>query len=405
MWSTRASGRLLSEAAALKRDHRRLFVVLFVNFVIFGAGAIVIGATVPKIIREFDWNYLVIGAVLATGAVGYFASTFLCGVLIHKWGPRKVIVTGLLLQAVGLFFFGVHPGVTVNLLAIALIGIGEGGTEVVTNFCTVRMEPPGQSRLMNLMHAAFTLGAIGGALGVGILLEWGIAWQVVFRSLAVFSLLAAGGLLLLSFASMQPGPQQASSRKRLGHLARQPLLLLLTLIIFLYVGAEMGISNWIAEYYFQILGATASTGAYMVSVFWSGLLLGRLLLSAGYRGHRQAPLLLGLSCLATATLVFALLMDTPWSAALFFWGSGLGFSAIYPVVIVLVGQYFREEQGLAIGIVSTGGGIGSFLFPFVMSAIADHFGLVQGFYFYLAITAVMGGAAAIVLWLTRRLEG
>jgi len=389
------------ENAGEKRAHRRLFAVLFANFVLFGAGAIIIGAIVPKIIRQFGWSYLVMGAVLAAGSVGYFGSTFLCGILIHRWGPKKVIVCGLLLQSAGLVLFGIHPGVVVNLLAIALIGLGEGGTEVVTNYCTVRMEPPGQGRLMNLMHAAFTAGAIAGPLGIGLLLDRGMPWQVMFRCLAVLCVLVSGILLCLSFAGMQPGPRQTSSRAALVRLVRQPLLILLALIIFLYVGAEIGISNWIAEYYVQILGAADSTGARMVSVFWFGLLLGRLLLSAGYRGRRQAPLLFGLTCLATVSLIIALAGDTSWSAGAFFWITGLGFSAVYPIVVVLVGQHFQEEQGLAIGVVSTGGGIGSFLFPFVMSAIANRFGLTQGFWFYVAITAIMVVAAAGVLWLTR----
>ncbi|MBT4502261.1 MAG: MFS transporter [Gemmatimonadetes bacterium] len=378
-------------------EHRHLFSIFFANFIVFGAGAIVIGATVPKIIRDFSWDYLIMGAVLAAGSIGYFGSTFLCGVLIHKWGPKKVIVSTLVLQAIGLAFFGLHPNVATNLLAILLIGLGEGGTEVVTNFCVVRMEPAGQSRLMNLAHAAFPAGAIAASLGMGLLLEHGIAWQMMFRTLAVLCLLIAGALIFLSFSTMQPEPRRESSRATLLWLIRQPLLVLLALVVFFYIGAEIGVSNWISEYYVQILEAPLSVGASMVSVLWCGLLCGRLLVSVGYRSDRQTPLLFGLTCLATLSLGLALLMDTAWTAGLFFWGAGMGLSAIYPVVIVLVGQHFTREQGLAIGIVSTAGGVGSFLFPFVMSAIADHFSMIAGFWFYVAVSAVMTLCAALVL--------
>ena len=382
-------------------EHRWLFVVMFVNFIVFGGGAIVIGATVPKIIREFAWDYLTMGAVLAAGSVGYFGSTFLCGVLLQKWGPKKVMVPSLLLQGIGLMLFGAHPGVVANLLAVVLIGLGEGGTEVVTNFCVVRMEPTGQSRLMNLMHAAFPIGAIAASLGMGLLLDLGIAWQMMFRLLAVFCALVAGVLSFFSFSSMQPQANGESSRSTLSRLARQPLIVCCALIVFLYVGAEIGVSNWISEYYVQVLGASLSTGAVMVSVFWCGLLVGRLLLSAGYRSRRQAPLLMGLTCLATLTLGLALLMDTPWSAGLLFWGAGMGFSAIYPVVVVLVGEHFEREQGLAIGVISTAGGVGAFVFPFAMSAIADWLNMTVGFWFYVVLSALMALGAVGVLYLTR----
>jgi hypothetical protein len=42
--------------------------------------------------------------------------------------------------------------------------------------------------------------------------------------------------------------------------------------------------------------------------------------------------------------------------------SGLGFAAIYPVVVVIAAQYVAKDQRLFIG-----GGIGAFLFPFAMS--------------------------------------
>jgi fucose permease len=384
-------------------EHGWLFFVLFANFVVFGAGAVVIGATVPKIIREFAWNYLAMGAVLAAGSVGYFGSTFLCGVLVRRWGAKKVILRTLVLQAVGLALFGMRPDLGTNLLAVVLIGLGEGGTEVGTNYCVVRMEPPGQSRLMNLMHAAFPAGAIAAALGMGLLLDRGVSWQVMFRGLAALCLLVAGALAFFPFTAMRARSGGGGSRPALGRLVRQPLLALFALIIFLYVGAEIGVSNWIAEYYVQILAAPAAVGASMVSVFWAGLFLGRLLLSAGYRSRRQAPLLFALTCLATISLTLALLMESPWLAGLFFWVTGIGFSAIYPVVVVLVGERFAEEQSLAIGVVSTAGGAGSFLFPFAMSAIAYRYSMAEGFAFYVALCAVMTAAAAGVLWSARRL--
>ena len=50
---------------------------------------------------------------------------------------------------------------------------------------------------------------------------------------------------------------------------------------------------------------------------------------------------------------------------------------------------------MAIGIVSAAGGVGSLSIPFAMSAISHRYGLVQGFCFYLVVSAVMMGMA---LW-------
>jgi nitrate/nitrite transporter NarK len=66
----------------------------------------------------------------------------------------------------------------------------------------------------------------------------------------------------------------------------------------------------------------------------------------------------------------------------------------------LLGQQFSRGQSVAVGVAGTGGGIGAFVFPFIMAAISDRFGISRGFYFYVALNFVMAGlllaAAAIV---------
>ena len=73
----------------------------------------------------------------------------------------------------------------------------------------------------------------------------------------------------------------------------------------------------------------------------------------------------------------------------------MGFAAIYPVVVVIAGQH--NDQGLAIGAIATGGGVGAFLFPFAMSALAEGLGIDRAFWFYVAISLALALAAGTVL--------
>ncbi len=382
-------------------QQRILLSTFFVNFVFFGAAAILVGAAVPEILRTFAWSYSDMGAVMASGAIGYFTSTLLCGILLRRWGPRPVLVCGLILQAAGLAAFGQTPSFWLNLLALALFGLGEGASEVVTNFSLVRIEYSGRSNLMNFIHSAFTAGAIGGPLVVGLLIERGLPWQHAFEGLAAISVLMAIAFWLQpSVEAPATGAQRAQAA--LVDLLRQPLMAFLALAILLYVGVEIGVSNWIAEYFVQKLGTSAAMGAYMVSVFWLGLLVGRLATAALYRSEDQETLLIASCALATLALALALLdLGFAWTAACFF-TSGMGFASIYPVVVVLAGRHFASEQGLAIAIISTGGGIGSFAFPFAIAALADYWGIERAFWAY-AFTAVAmsASAAAALVWIRR----
>jgi nitrate/nitrite transporter NarK len=64
--------------------------------------------------------------------------------------------------------------------------------------------------------------------------------------------------------------------------------------------------------------------------------------------------------------------------------------------------YFSKGQSAAIGLVSTSGGVGVCLFPFVMSAVSERSGLVTGFLFYLVLTGLMCGCAWLAMVLLNR---
>ena len=380
-----------------------LLSCFFVNFVFFGAVVILVGAAVPEILRTYSWRYVEMGAILAGGSIGYFVSTFVCGILLRRWGPKRVIVYGLVLQAVGLAAFGQMPSLAINAIALLLIGLGQGGSEVVTNFSVVRIEHSGRSNLMNFIHAAFTAGAIVGPLGIGQLIERGYPWQVAFLALAFLSLLMALAFTLLSFETVSADPAKQENSP-LSYLMSQPLMLLLTTLILLYVGVEIGTSNWIAEYFVQSLGVSAASGAYTVSLFWMGLLAGRLSVAIFYRRDDQAVLLVTACILSALSLSLGLWGDSLiWKAACFF-STGMGFSIVYPVVVVLAGRFFPTQQEMAIAIISTGGGVGSFAFPFAMSSLADSWGIERAFWFYAFIALAMSGVAVSTLFVIRSLS-
>ena len=54
----------------IERHHRALFLLLFAVFIIYGMSMTIIGATLPVILADFQWNYLIAGFVLGAGAAG-----------------------------------------------------------------------------------------------------------------------------------------------------------------------------------------------------------------------------------------------------------------------------------------------------------------------------------------------
>ncbi|HUS90724.1 MAG TPA: MFS transporter [Phycisphaerae bacterium] len=382
---------------------RGLFLAMLGGFVLFGLNLAVIGAVVPKIIRQFGWSYTATGVVFCAGSVGYLISTLLCGVLIGRVGPKAVIVGGLAVQAVGLSLFAITPSVALNVLLQFVIGAGSAGTEVVINYAVVRLERSGQSRLMNLTHAAFAVGAILSPVVLESLIAAGATWQAMFRLMAVAAVAMGVAMALAPFRRLHDdGDGPRHDDPSIGWLVRQPLLLLCFGILLVYVGAEIGVSSWVGEYYVSVLKTPKHVGSIMVSVFWVGLLAGRLGVSVVYHGTRLAELMVGLSALAAVALLGAALCGVPWAAGVGFFLAGVGYSAIYPLVMSLVGRHYPRRQSVAVGFAGAGGAVGSLVIPLSMAALSDRIGIGPAFYFYVAMTVVMLALALAVIPLLRR---
>lgn len=388
----------LSPARFIEARYQILFWPLLFAFVTFGTSLIIIGALLPRILQDFHWSYTAAGIVIAANSFGYFASTLASGLLVQRFGPKPVVSVGLVLLASSLFFFGVSPSVVLNLGLNFLVGVGQGTIEIVVNSSVVRMERESESHLMSFMHAAFSVGAIVGPFAIGIIVVRSLAWQGVYRVIALVALAIAVVMILLPFHRLKTAASSSAKQPRLRDLGVHPMLFLTFFALLLYVGLEVGITNWISEYFVRIFGSTASTGAFMVSLFWVGILAGRLLMPIVYRGPRIAESVLALALLLTLSLAVVVVMPGALSGGIFFFLTSLGCSAFYPRVMTLIGQYFPTGQSVVVGFAASGGGVGMFLFPLGMSAVAQSYGLRTGFILYVA----MGVALAVISWLIVR---
>ena len=387
--------------------HRSLFLVLFTVFTLFGTSFTIIGATLPKILADFQWNYLIAGTVLGASAVTYFVSAFAAGHLIKRWGPKRTIVSGIALDVIGLGFFAANADPLTNVLLGALIGLGQGCVEVGVSWCTLRIDRENTGRPMNLMHGAFAIGAILGPLAVGVLMHSGLAWTAVYRGMAIIFALIALMVLLTQLPAVEA--QAAEHAEKSERLSAHPAYWLSFFALFLYVGVELGVSNWVAEYFVAVFTYSSAASAMLVSLFWFGLLAGRFGVPLLYKGPHQDAILVGLSALAALTIILLTLLGyttlnpvTDDIGRVLVFLAGLGCSIYYPAVITLLGKCFPHAQSQALGFAATGGGIGSFLFPFIMSAISQSWGIRAGFATYGVFAIAMTVVAAMLAAIARK---
>lgn len=384
--------------STLDAPTRRLYFLLLSGFILFGVIFTIAGAALPHIIRTFGWSYAVTGMVLAASSAGYFLSCFAGGFLVQRYSPKLILLVGLAIGTASIVFFLRWQSPWLNLALNFGIGLCQGAMEVVTNLEVIHMERKGQSRLMNLIHASFGIGAAAGPAAVGYILKENIPLTAVFMvSAALFAIL---GLLFALVRFPRVRTEKEKERGAGLRLLRNPLLLLITAALLTYVGTEIGVSSWSAEYAVKVLNVAASTAAFAVTLFWLGLLSGRLAISLAYKGTRQDLLMLGLSVLGAVSLVAMLLTRSVPGLAAAIFAAGLGSSGFYPLGMSLLGRHFKS--GVAVGTAATGGAAGAIAFPFAMALVSQGAGIQNGFWFYFGMALLLVALSIALVGMVRR---
>ncbi len=372
-----------------------LYIGLFSIFALFGISMTVIGATLPKIFVDFGWSYTTAGAIIAAGSIGYFLSSYLAGIFLSALGLRLTLSLSLLLIFAGLEFFAATPVPWLNMLLYFIVGVGQGGIELSVNWATLRMEGLGGGRAMSLMHGAFSIGAVVGPLIIAILISAHLEWTLIYRGIGVLFLAIAVFMQFMPLAALgkDKGHIAGGSRR---DLFRHPAYWLGFFALFVYVGVELGISNWVAEYFVRVFGAPIATGSFMVSLFWAGLLVGRFgvpFLQATIKREKifiVLSVLMALSVIALASIGF---MNNGKIASVIAGvlviSAGFGCSIIYPNIMSILGDLFPHTQSEAVGFAAMGGGMGGFVFPYLMSAVSAAWGIRTGFMIYALFSLVI----------------
>jgi FHS family L-fucose permease-like MFS transporter len=147
--------------------------------------------------------------------------------------------------------------------------------------------------------------------------------------------------------------------------------------IFFYVGVEVGLAS-IAVNYFKLQGmSTAKTASYLLSLYWAGALIGRLL-GAGIMTKVKAGKLLGIFGFTAAILITVSMFTSGWVAIWTLVLCGFFNSVMFPNIFTLgiagLGPMTSKGSGLIMTAV-----VGGAVIPYLLGKLADHVGIQHSF--------------------------
>ena len=141
---------------------------------------------------------------------------------------------------------------------------------------------------------------------------------------------------------------------------------------------------------------TERTALIMLSLYWAGLMLARLVIGTAL--NRTSPFRILYTCLAIALLGAALLLTTE-SVAFAAFGVfllGVGFAAMFPTVLGFIGTRFAALSGTAFSAAFTMALIGGMILPYTAGVAGERFGMRGSFLIVPAALVILGVLLAVL---------
>ncbi len=390
------STRSTPPATASAPNYTGPFITVAVLFFIFGFITNLNMALVPHLRSIFNLHYA--WAMLAESAffLAYFVFSSPTSKLIESIGYKRTMVVSLFIQVAGcLMFVPAARLVSFPLFLTAVFVVGAGVTALQTAANPyVAILGPEHSAPVRLTLAQ-ALNSLGGTIaplvaGAFILTDPTklISKADIADTVRVPYLLIAAGLLLLGIAvTFMHLPHIAHTQAFRPAREGDPILsrsiwgyrhtVLGAVGIFLYVGVEVGLAS-IAVNYFKTQGVdSAKTASFLVSLYWAGALVGRLLGSWVLTKIKSGRLLGGFGFAGALLLAVSMASHGEvaiWTLVLCGFFNSIMFPNIFALGIAGLGPMTSKGSGLIMTAV-----VGGAVIPFLIGAAADKMGIQHAF--------------------------
>jgi FHS family L-fucose permease-like MFS transporter len=389
------------------------FIIVTGLFFIFGFITTLNMALVPELKSIFDLKYG--PAMLADSAffLAYFVFSSPSSKLIEWIGYKRTMVVSLFIQVVGcLLFIPAAKLVSFPLFLTAVFIVGAGVTALQTsaNPYVAILGPEHSAPIRLTLAQAFnSIGCTIAPLIAGAFILSDptkvISKAEIADTVRIPYMLIAAGLLLLGLAvAFMHLPHIEQTQEFRPAKAGDPILsrsiwgfrhtVLATVGIFLYVGVEVGLAS-IAVNYFKTQGMSSlSTASFLVSLYWLGAMVGRLL-GSWILTRVASGKLLGIFGFAAAALITLSMFTSGqvaiWTLVLCGFFNSIMFPNIFTLGIAGLGPMTSKGSGMIMTAC-----VGGAVVPYLIGALADRVGIQNAFilpvicYLYIAYYGLWG---------------
>jgi len=364
-------------------------------------------------VRDFGWTRAQVtsGNALSKLLVGPLFG-FLAGWMVDRFGPRRLMVAGILMAGIALVGLGMIHTLAGFYLFYLFNALGNVcGGPLPNQVLLSRWFTAARGRAMGFAYLGIGLG---GAL-VPFLSVWltrALGWQGALQVLGGLIIVVALPLALFvpeapettsktsttSTRMVEDGGGSGGSGGSVGSVLRAPAFYLLLVGSMCSIAAVGGTSQHLKLFLSLDHGYSQAGAAQIASLVLASSLVGRL--GAGWLADRfpKKYVMLLIYLLVFSAIPLLLVTSAGWTIYLFAVVFGLGLGGEYMVIPLMAGELFGVRVlGRTMGLVLTGDGIAEATAPWVVGRMHDATGSYTTGFLALIGLAVTGAIAVACL--------
>lgn len=317
----------------------------FIGMTFFGLAFVVMGAVLPSLITRFSLDNAVASTIAGLLPVGILVGSLMFGPIVDRYGYKLLIVCSSVVTAIGLEMLAFSSEVSLIRLSIFLIGLGGGSLNGLTN-ALISDASNDHSRASNLsiLGIFYALGAITVPL-----IYAPLSKSVPYTTIVSFAgaLVALSVLYFLFVKFPEEKQKQGVPFGKLLTLAKEPVMLLLSFVLFFQSGLEGILNSWISTYMNTVKGLNTEFALYALGFISVGILTSRILTSYLLKVFPKLTILTISMLITSLGMGLIVLADSKFSAIAGTFTMGLGYASTFPIVLGTIGDKFKEISGTA----------------------------------------------------------
>ena len=354
----------------LRRKRLAVAAYYFVPGAVFASWA----SRIPDVKHILHLSNGQLGSVLFAIPIGQLLMMAFSGILVSKFGSKKMLVLSEILYAAVLAGIGCSSSVVHLILALVAFGMMANLMNIATNTQACLVEKMYGRNIMSSFHGLWSLGGFAGGIIGAVFANTLLPIGVHFGAILAMSLLivALGFRHLVNDATAQAEEEDVP---KFSFKTIDPVLFLLGLMGFAGMFCEGTVYDWSGVYFSSVVkpGEAFIRAGYVAGM--GAMTLGRFLADGFVTKYGPSRVLKTCGGLIVGGLWLAAALPYLIPATLGFLLVGLGISSSVPICYSIAGKLGTIKASIAITIVSSISFFGFLVGPPVIGWLSEATGL------------------------------